>query len=347
MKRLLYFLLFFTLLFTLISFTSKRQSAAHEFTEFSKVNDVLFALGEPKPKWYPSDLSEEKIKIGKDLVFKGRSVDPDGKQSDYISVYYMCTSCHNTVQEDPVLTVSNAQARLDYADEKNLPFLQGTSFRGITNRESWYNDDYYKKYGDLVEPASDDLREAVQLCATQCAQGRLLEDWELQAIMAYYYSISYTMEEIGFTDANMQKFNNAIADGETGLKQRYIADIKDKYLLKSPATFLEPPYDVYWEKYNGKGDPENGEKIYRLSCQACHNSYGVSAVVLGDTRQDFKAMGRWFKKNEWWLHQVVRHGTHPVPGHLPYMPLYTEERMDDQMIEDLKAFILKSGEKNS
>ena len=48
---------------------------------------------------------------------------------------------------------------------------RGTTFYGITNRETWYNDDYYKKYGDLVKPANENLVEAVQLCAMECSQG--------------------------------------------------------------------------------------------------------------------------------------------------------------------------------
>jgi cytochrome c5 len=316
------------------------------FYEQALVNDVLFALGEEKPAWWPEAITDELIKKGEELVFQGRTLDPDGNRSAYISVYYMCYNCHNTVQEDPTPLASDAQTRLDYATEKNLKLLQGTTFKGITNRESWYNDDYYKKYGDLVKPAANDLRAAIQLCATECAQGREVEDWELDAIVSYYYSIGYTMEELGFTEKDMKRVNRVVAEGEPVIIERLVNEIKATYSKKSPATFLEPPYDVYWEQYNGKGDPDNGKKIYNMSCQACHNSYGVSDVVLGNDKQDFKAMARWFKKNNWWLHQVVRHGTHPAPGHRPYMPLYTEEKMNDQMIEDLKAYILVSAGKD-
>ena len=38
---------------------------------------------------------------------------------------------------------------------------------------------------------------------------------------------------------------------------------------------------------------------------------------------------------------MVRHGTHPAPGHREYMPHYTKERMTDQQVEDLERYILE------
>ena len=154
MKRLI---IGFIPLALIATFAFRPTSTAPAFTAATKVNDVLFALGDPVPKWFPKDVSAENIQRGKEIILEGRTTAPDGKRSKYVSVYYMCTSCHNNVIEDPLLTVSNPQDRLEYAREHQLPFLQGTTFYGITNRESWYNDDYYKKYGDLVEPAADDL----------------------------------------------------------------------------------------------------------------------------------------------------------------------------------------------
>lgn len=328
-----------------VSTAFRTAQPAPQFTVESKVSDLLFALGDPKPDWYPSDLSEENIRRGKELIFNGRTDDPKGGTSKYISVYYMCTNCHNTVIEDPDLAVADPVARLNYAKEKQIPFLQGTTFYGITNRESWYNDDYYKKYGDLVKPAATDLGEAVQLCGRECSQGRPLEEWEEQAILAYYTTIGYTLADLGYSESEAQAFNAQITDKSD--KSALIASIKSRYMHKSPATFIEPPYSNYWEGLRGSGNAENGQLIYELSCQACHKSYGVSDVVFGDSRQDFRQLSRWFDKNDWWLFQVVRHGTHPAPGHRPYMPHYTAERMTDQQVEDLRAFILLRAGKGS
>ena len=334
-----------SLCMTLMVFPSWKASAPQAFTLSSKVNDVLFALGQPKPSWYPEDLSEAAIERGREMIFNGRTTAPDGSKSKFISVYYMCTNCHNTVIEDPILSVADPQARLEYAAQHDIPFLQGTTFYGITNRETWYNDDYYKKYGDLVKPANENLAEAVQLCAMECSQGRPVEDWEIQSIIAYYTTIGYSLSDIGFSEQDLSALNADIASGKNTVK--WVENIRGRYLHKSPATFLEPPYDNYWETLRGKGDAANGKLVYELSCQACHKSYGVSDVVFGDDKQEFKQFNRWFKKNDWWLFQVVRHGTHPAPGHREYMPHYTKERMTDQQVEDLRAYILERAGKGS
>ena len=110
--------------------------------------------------------NHELIRMGEELVKEGRTMGPDGKRTKYISKHYVCTTCHNIEIEDPDLKINDPQARLEYAVQHNLPSLQGTTFKGIVNRESWYNDDYVKKYGDeKIEIAHENLREAIQLCA--------------------------------------------------------------------------------------------------------------------------------------------------------------------------------------
>ena len=83
---------------------------------------------------------------------------PTENELSFISKYYVCTTCHNLEIEDPDLRVSDPETRLTFAKENDLPFLQGSTFKGIVNRESWYNDDYVKKYGDeKIEIAHKDF----------------------------------------------------------------------------------------------------------------------------------------------------------------------------------------------
>ncbi len=140
------------------------------------VSEVLVDLGEPIPKHARPNASKETIQMGRDLVFESRTIDANGKKSKYISRFYTCTSCHSPVKEDPIVSSFDPQVRLDYAEKNGLKFLQGSTFYGIANRESWYNDDYEKKYGDLVKPARNSLAESTQLCAKICSSGRYLED---------------------------------------------------------------------------------------------------------------------------------------------------------------------------
>lgn len=309
------------------------QTQAKEYKGSDLVHDVLFDAGYQKPGWFPANYTQEDIRRGKEIVENGRTDDPAGGKSRYVSLYYVCTNCHNTVIEDPVLAQMDPDARLDHAIKNKLPFLQGTTFYGVTNRESWYNDDYYKKYGDLVKPANDNIREAIQLCAVECSKGRPLEQWEEDAILAYYISISYRLSDI-MSESEINSLNSRM--GNAANHTAIIADIRARYALKSPATFLEPPYEKGGDL--PKGDPARGKSIYELSCLTCHKAYGCSDNVFDTTGYTFRKFNRDFDKDFWWLFKAIRHGFYGYPGHEPYMPHYTEERMTDQQVMDLTAY---------
>ncbi|MEZ5014892.1 MAG: cytochrome c [Chitinophagales bacterium] len=316
------------------------QPTNKPFTEDTYVYQALTDLGMPKPIYYPAEITEEQIQQGKDIVFHGHTEKPGGGKSKYVSLYYVCTNCHNTVAEDPDLAVMDPTARLSYAVEHNLPFLQGTTFFGIVNRETWYNDDYYKKYGDLVKPAKHDVREAIQLCAKECSKGRYLEEWEVQAILAYYYSISFKLSDIMSADEIASLNTKYVNNGD---HEMLIDWIKSKYALKSPATFIDPPYNLGGDL--PKGDPENGKHIFELSCQTCHKPYGCSDNVFDSSPFTMRKFANDFDKNYWWLFEAVRHGFYSYPGHEPYMPHYTAERMTDQQVMDLKAYFMHAAGK--
>ncbi len=323
-----------SLAFTLISWNAYDDLAV--FPPTDKLSDLLISLGNEKPTHYRENPTAEIIERGKALVYNGRAIGPDGKMGPFISKYFACTSCHNQVQEDPIITNFDPQARLDYAAENNLKFLPATTFWGIYNRESWYNDDYILKYGDLVVPASKSLEESTQLCAKVCSSGRYLEDWELDAILAYYESIQLTVDDLSLTKKDVEYLQSDAKNEEK------LALVKSKYATKSPATFPKAP-DNKIEGYAGLiGNPDNGKKIYELSCQACHQDGGVSPILLDDARLTFKKFENNFNKNGYWnIYDIIIHGTYADKGKPRYMPLYPEERMSPQQIEDLRAYIVQ------
>lgn len=330
-------LLAFTCISAVLTFGFRKEKPGTQLTGDTYVYKVLDMLGYPRPEFYPDTITTKMIEEGRDLVLEGRTHDPEGGgKSKYISLYYVCTNCHNQVIEDPDLTRSDPDTRLTYAVQHDMPFLQGTTFYGIVNRESWYNDDYYKKYGDLVKPARTDVRQAIQLCAKECSKGRYLEDWEVNAILAYYYSISYRLQDILSAD-EIGALNRDIKDPST--YAGWISTIKSKYALKSPATFVDPPYELGANTPNG--DPARGKEIFAHSCQTCHKPYGCSSVVFDDSKYTFNDFQKRFDKNYWWLYEIVRHGTYGYPGHKAYMPLYPAERMSNQEVEDLKSYFLQ------
>lgn len=300
--------------------------------------EVQHALGEDYQEHFiPVD--PELARKGEELVRTGRTIGPDGRRTRYISKYYVCTTCHNLEQEDPDLRFSDPEARLDYARENDLPFLQGTTFKGIVNRESWYNDDYVKKYGEeKIERAHHNLRESIQLCAIECSQGRPMEDWEVEAVLAYYWTLEYTLEDLGLNEAQIDRLNREQED--PSLRDSLKTWLRSFYSTTSPAHFYDAPPNKA-KGYEGLvGNPERGKDLYELSCLHCHKAGGVSHYVLDNSELSFRHLERMIPKDSHFsLYQIIAYGTYAIPGHRPYMPHYPEERMNKQQVEDLRAYI--------
>lgn len=314
------------------------ESDESKFSEKSSLTDVLIALGDKKPIHYTNEKSPELIKQGFEIITKGRTIGPEGKRSGLQSKYFTCIDCHNVMMEDPDLRKSDPEARLKYAAKNNIPFLSGTTFYGMVNREHWYNDDYQKKYGDLVKPAKDSLVNAIHLCTVECSQGRAFDKWELEAVMAYLYSIEYKLEDLKLTQEDYTKLNTF----KTGEKnEELIKWVKSFYLQYSPATFLDPLTEDK-RGYGAKGNAENGKLIYEISCMQCHAPGRVTNYTLDQGKIDLKHLKYNMKgHNHFSLYNITRKGTYALPGYRPYMPNYTLERLSHQQLEDLAAYINK------
>ena len=218
-----------------------------------------------------------------------------------------------------------------------MPFLQGSPLYGIVNRTHFYNGDYYKKYGDLVKPAQNDIREAIQLCAIECSQGRPLQSFEIESILTYLWTIDLKLSDLLLAPEEMELVERAFNTGRG--KEAAIKVLKSKYLDHSAATFVEPPKD----RITGdslKGIAENGALIYEASCQYCHFEKPFAFLTLDDDKMTFDHLLR--KAGTYQPHsiyQVIRYGTSPKGGKESYMPLYTKEKMTDQQMADLRAYI--------
>lgn len=326
------------LLFILSAFVLSISSMKHptrEITAETRVSQLLQDAGEEKPAHH-IEYDEEDVQRGYELIHEGRTTKPGGGRSKPISKFYSCRSCHNVAREDLNLTQINPDERLQYAIKHRLPYLQGSTFWGIVNRETWYNDDYVLKYGDLVRKAEHSLVESTQLCARVCAQGRTLEEWEVKSILAYYWSLEMKVKDLSVAPDKLREMNEKLASGD---HEEVIKWVKSKYLTKSPATFTSVPKDKN-KGYELEGRPELGKVIYEQGCQHCHRPYGESDLVLDDARYTFQ----WLMKNigdnsPLSLYEIIRKGTYSELGHKEYMPHYTLEKMSDQQVEDLRAYI--------
>jgi cytochrome c len=306
------------------------------------VVEVEHAFGADLPNHYIKNYDEELAKVGEELIKVGKSSYKE-HSGQRISPYFNCTDCHNLVKETEEITNLDPQDRLDYLVENELPFAAGSTFFGIYNRSKFYNDDYYKKYGDLVTDAKDTLENAVQLCAEYCASGRKLESWELKAIMHYFKKHELKISDLGLDGTEQELINTALSDEVN--QSEALALIQTSYVDRYHATFTGAMPENE-RKYGENGDPENGEKIYKSACMFCHENSRVTYLDLNDDVLSGKYL---WKHREGYddlsVYQVLRWGTYPITGRKQYMPLYTKEKMSNNQLEDLMAYIKKLANK--
>jgi len=297
------------------------------------VYDVIKSLG-GQVQLHEIKLNTELIEKGKQLVHNGFTTDENGKKTSIQSKFFVCTDCHNTGRENPNLTVFDPEKRLAFAAKNNIPFLQATTFFGIVNRENWYNDDYQIKYGDRVLNSRDTLINAIQLCATECSQGRAFEDWEIKAVLNYFWSLQLKLGDLNLTKDDWSALKGKMHN------QGKLKLLKTKYSLASPATFISPM--EIEKRNNGKtGDADKGKLIYELSCLHCHG-YDKKVTDLKLDHSEFsKSMFRnkLNSNTDIDLYYILRKGTPAHHAYRPYMPHYTKERLSDQQVEDLVAYL--------
>ncbi len=299
---------------------------------------VLQELGEPVPGHYIEDFDSQAVKRGEELVKQGFTIGPDGKKTKQQSKYFRCTHCHNIHKEDPDLRKSDPEARLTYVVRNHLPFLQGTTFYGVVNRQSWFNGYYQEKYKRVVQKANKDLKEAIQACAKNCALGRKFKKWELQSVLAYFWSLQLTLDDLNLSPADWQKL-------ELAAEQPQANDdlgpwLKGFYLPAAAATLAPPPVDRK-TGYSYSGDIVRGRDIFVYGCLNCHRSGGVTDEdeVFDNSEATFQMLNENMRlDSEKSIYHTIRNG---VPRRLfkAYMPNYTRERMSDKQVEDLRAFI--------
>lgn len=303
------------------------------------VGNLLQSLGDGSLQSHRPDTTIKNVSVeaGRSIVVNGYGIKANGKKGKRVSKHFECIACHNIVREDPDLADPTPEARLAYAAEHGLPFLQGTTFYGIFQRTSFYNGDYEKKYGDLVDLARNNIREAIQVCATECSQGRRLKDWEVESILAYFRTIQLNVEDLDLKAGEEEIISQALSD--QGLRDTALVILKSKYLTGAPAHFVDPPQDRRAGNQLA-GNAENGRLIYELSCLYCHQDKRYSFFALDNQKITFKFLAHHFPRfSRHSIYQVGRYGTSPLMLKRAYMPNYTIEKLSRQQMEDLRKYI--------
>lgn len=296
---------------------------------------ILEELGDTPASHHPdTTLEGVSVEFGRQLVTRGSLEGGAG----LVSRNFVCTACHNIERDEPALSFVDPQARLDYAAKKGLPYLPGSMLYGAVDRVDFYNGDYEKKYGDLVRPARNNLREAIQLCAVECSQGRRLQPVELESVLAYLWTIGLRIDDLGLSESQLQQVESAL--NGNGDKPAAIALLKSHYSQGAPATFIAPPNPRSDGSPVPAKDAANGRKIYELSCLHCHENQHYAFFRLDESRFTYQFLDKHIPRyTRYSIYQVIRWGTSPMPGKRTYMPNYTQEKLSDQMVEDLRAYI--------
>jgi mono/diheme cytochrome c family protein len=340
---------------TFASFTMTEDNTQDKETFFlsddDSLSDIYKKLGKIDINTVNTSIEGVSAEKGRDLVLTGSSAKENGKgRTSTQSPYFLCTACHNTEKEFDNLSKISSQNRLDYAEKNDLPFLQGTSFYGLVNRISFYNDDYQKKYGHIpiIKASNKDIRQAIQLCATQCSQGRALEDWEIESVLAYYWTLELKIKDLKLPADHKAKIEETLNNGQDGPRAVHL--LQACYMDKSPAHFVEEkmykPLDASMK--NDKKRFKNGKIIYDRSCLHCHKGKKYSFFSLDDNKLSFvNLLNRTKKGKPGSLHKITRHGTWPLAGKRAYMPLYPNEKLSADQLDDLTIYIENMAQGNN
>lgn len=291
--------------------------------EEKSLHDELINLGLESSEWANTAYSDFELEQGRKLVEEGSL----GGLSKRISPFFVCTDCHSPNRDQANFSSSNSN--LDYAKKNNLKYLPAASFYGMINQSEFYSGDYIKKYGDLVLTARNNLDGAVQLCAQECSQGRELTTQEVTYIRAYLKSKELQLKDLFDSP-------KALAEYSTWTKDKKQDFIQQNFTSTRSNTFVSTNLNDI-AQYTG--DSKTGEFIFSNTCLSCHKDERVSFYEIANNDVSKKNLLKKLNNKENELLTILRYGTQPLPGQKAYMPLFTAERLNDQQIADLIAYL--------
>jgi len=336
LKNIAQFTLFFSIGVVIFAFagyenhlSSYQNSDSNAIPE--TLEEALLILGDEKPIHYIATADPDSVRMGMEMVYYGQLLD---ESNDPISKYFVCTDCHNQVLESANPADESADAVLEHSMTNNIPFLPASTFYSMYNKRHWYNGDYYKKYGDLVAPTRDSLYNAIQLCATQCSQGRAMDHWEIRAVLHYYKSLELKINDLVFTEEEKQQLGNWIVNDKTSA----IALLKTKYNDTNPATFgtnKTPEVPGY------EPSAKNGEYIFTMGCLHCHDPQtGITNFTMDNDPLTLRYLYRKKDKyNNMAVQHITRYGTYAMSGRKQYMPMYSFEKLSEKQMLDLLHYL--------
>jgi mono/diheme cytochrome c family protein len=302
---------------------------------------------------------------GKELFFNGQvKKPPTGPHpSKPISKYFKCISCHNYEREDPVLTNQDPEARFEWIEKtgQEIYLLQGATMWGVVNRETFYPD-YYAIYHHLCVPKGkkrpttpcgpllkvcgpgcrtmdpSSLEDAIQVCSAYCSAGRYLEQWELYALLTFFWDKEIRLKDLDLSPGEAAHVEAILTSPspDPEYAKRLRSFLAGKYARKSDNTFRG---DFESTKYTREGsimvqyqdgarytgDSDRGGRLWRSSCARCHGTKNLPQKATHFTRDLAK------------FHKMLAKGTRRRDK--PYMPNFTLERLSRQQAADILLYL--------
>lgn len=343
MTKLLTLLICWSAIFLGASFTTHPTVGNTEITDDTKVWEIMSSLGKVNVNSLYKNTPHD-VKKGEQLVTKGLTINFKDKTTPRTSPKLTCIACHSTTPEHPSYGTMDPQVRLEHADSTGQPFLPGPPLYGVVNRISFFMDDYQRTFQHKNSYALRDghrnIRLAIQACNTIYAKGRTLEDWELESILAYLWTLELKMGDLGVPDSIVAIVEESVQTNRgnskaVNLMRRYYPEVY-------PATLVPPvPVEERQEVSPILNDYNNGEAVWRRSCLHCHANRRYSDLKLDSSPPTFK----WLKKH---MDTGSRHDFYDAVRYSPNSkanrtrpPHYTLERMSDQQLQDLRFYILQ------
>ncbi len=309
-------IILFALLTTLFSFSLQEQEISlWEEKERLGIKNAP-EMVEPQP---------ELIAKGKRLVTQGAIADGAKR----VSQFFVCTDCHNLNRDFADFSFKNPEADASYCEENNISYLPGGTFYGMINQTNYYNDDYIKKYGDLVQVAKNSFRESIQLCAKECSSGRRLNEEELESTMHYLSSLQLSLKDVFKSEKEFKEYQALSKPEQKKIIQNKVAPYKTHHYGTTDLNVIK----------NLEGNASKGEWLFKNSCLSCHKNERVSFYGLDESNLSKKNLLKKLYDSENTLMTILRYGTAPVPGNKAYMPAYMEEKLSNQQVADIIAYL--------
>ncbi|MCP4442010.1 MAG: hypothetical protein GY810_24135 [Aureispira sp.] len=329
----------------IVSFTAHPSSdITFKITEETPLWDVMTQLGKINPNSVHKK-GRGNVTKGKELVMTGVTRDLKGKKIAPIAGKMACVSCHNLEPEHPSLSVIAPQQRLEHADSMGIAFVPGSPFFGMVNRIMFFTDDFISKYNppkaiyrQYIMDGHRDIRLAINACNMVNANGRRLEMWEVESILAFMWTMELKIGDLAMKEEDLRKVEGAIVSNRDNA--RAVNLLRRYYPEVYPAAF-PPIMEVAQRKRISPviNSFSNGKRLYKKSCLHCHLNKRYSNFKLDSKQKTFKMLKKHFDDDSRYSIYLA-HRYNPDPkAFKTTAPLFTEQRMSDKQLQDLRFFI--------